>query len=256
MSTALATAPAMPSRRARALPGGERAAAQARVALKRDIERDLRAKAKAKLATLREQVRAARMARKSAVAAVVTRCRTDRQAVREQARMEWLLTLERLRSALHAERQAAREACAMRKDEAKRATADAIEQARGELEAERKYQEDLKRIEHGNRRRHREAHRSSASERRSESDDEVRVNIPAELVSLFERVKRGIKGSPRESRTEAFLHYAEEHPAEVLEALDDKTDALVRDLERQEREARRHASRRRYTAAELAAVPF
>ncbi len=42
-------------------------------------------------------------------------------------------------------------------------------------------------------------------ERQAESDDEVRSNIPPELVALFERVKRGIKASPRMSRTEAFL---------------------------------------------------
>ena len=42
-------------------------------------------------------------------------------------------------------------------------------------------------------------------ERQAESDDEVRSNIPPELVALFERVKRGIKASPRMSRTESFL---------------------------------------------------
>jgi hypothetical protein len=49
-------------------------------------------------------------------------------------------------------------------------------------------------------------------ERRAESDDEVRSNLPADLVALFERVKGGIKASPRMSRTEVFLQYAEEHP--------------------------------------------
>jgi hypothetical protein len=42
----------------------------------------------------------------------------------------------------------------------------------------------------------------------------------------------------------------------VLTALDDKTEALIRDLERKEREAARYARRRRYTPAELAEVPF
>jgi hypothetical protein len=60
---------------------------------------------------------------------------------------------------------------------------------------------------------------------------------------LFERVKRGIKASPRMSRTEAFLHYAEENPDDVLAATDDKTDALIRELEQQEREARRSLRR-------------
>jgi|CZKU01.1.fsa_nt_gi hypothetical protein len=39
------------------------------------------------------------------------------------------------------------------------------------------------------------------------------------------------------SPTEAFLHYAEENPDDVLAAMDDKTDALIRELEGQYREA-------------------
>ena len=97
-------------------------------------------------------------------------------------------------------------------------------------------------------------------ERQAESDDEVRANIPPELVALFERVKRGIKASPRMSRTEAFLKYAEEHPGEVLVAVDDKTDALIRELEEQERQARhnlRRGPRRvRRTPDRLAEMPF
>jgi hypothetical protein len=50
-------------------------------------------------------------------------------------------------------------------------------------------------------------------------------------------VKRTIKGGPRETRTEAFLRYAEEHPSQYLESIDDKTEALIRELERREREA-------------------
>jgi len=111
-----------------------------------------------------------------------------------------------------------------------------------------------------NRQRRKEAPRVTRVERRGESDDEVRANISSELLPLFERVKRLIKASPRMSRTEAFLQYAEEHPDEVLVAIDDKTDAVIRELERQERQARRGLrpmhSRRRLAATQLADVPF
>ena len=147
-----------------------------------------------------------------------------------------------------------------RKDEARARLTDDIERARAELEAERKYQADLRRIERGNRAARRGAPRTSRAERRSESDDEVRVNLPPELVPLFEKVKRGIKGSARESRTEAFLRYAEEHPREVLAVLDDQADAVVREMERQQRAARppRKAAppRARTRRAEAADVPF
>jgi len=234
----------------------ERDARRARAELKRDIERHHRLKARAKLTSLRERLRASRLARRNALAEVKSRCRADRLAVRERTRMERLRALEELRKALHAERQAARDACASCKEDAKKTTGDAIEQARGELAAEQKYQEDLRRIEQGHRARRREVHRASAAERRSESDDEVRANISSELIALFERVKRGIKASARETRTEAFLRYCEEHPDEALMAIDQKTDEVIRDLERQEREASRHLRRRTYTPAELADVPF
>ena len=233
-----------------------RTARQARTALKRDIEREHRRKARAALVQLREQLRAARLTRRNAFAETKSRCRAERLAVRERTQMERLRVLDELRKALHAQRQGARDACGLRKEEAKKATSDAIERAQHELAAERKYQEDLRRIEHGNRENRRATRRSSASERRSESDDEVRASLPPDLVALFEKVKRGLKGSPRETRTEAFLRYAEEHPGEVLAALDDRTERVIRDLERREREVAHHVRKRNYTPGELADVPF
>jgi hypothetical protein len=83
------------------------------------------------------------------------------------------------------------------------------------------------------------------SERRGESDDEVRANIPEELIPLFNRVKRAIKAGKRMTRTEAFMKYAEEHPGERYEGIEDKTDALVRQLESRQRSGRDRWKRRR-----------
>jgi hypothetical protein len=237
-------------------PSDPKVGRQARAALMRDIERDHRRKARAKLVELRERLRAARLTRHNALSEATSRCRAERLSVRDKTRMDRLRALELLRKALHEERQAARDACSVRKAEAKTATSSAIDHARGALDAERKYQDDLKRIERGHRERRSTVHRASAQERRAESDDEVRSNISAELVALFERVKRSIKGSARETRTEAFLRYAEEHPDEVLGSIDDKTEQVIRDLERQEREAAHHLRRRHYTPATVADVPF
>ena len=170
-----------------------------------------------------------------------------------------LRVLEELREAMRAERLGARQACTVRLGEA-RGIKDAILRARAELQAEKKYEADLRRIDRANRKRRSEAPRVTRIERQAESDDEVRGNIPPELGALFERVKRSIKASPRMSRTEALLKYAEEHPDEVLVAIDDKADALIRELEAQElqarRELRRGPPRTRYTPEQLADVPF
>lgn len=53
---------------------------------------------------------------------------------------------------------------------------------------------------------------------RRETDEEVRQNLEQTpgLVELFNRVRGSIKGNDRESRTEAFMCYVEEHPLERL----------------------------------------
>ncbi len=53
---------------------------------------------------------------------------------------------------------------------------------------------------------------------RRESDEEVRQNIDERLVPLFNRVRRNISGNDRETRTEAFARYVEEHHHEEAEA--------------------------------------
>lgn len=60
----------------------------------------------------------------------------------------------------------------------------------------------------------------STSRPYNESDEDVRGNISPSLVPLFDRVRSGIRASARQSRTEAFLQYVEDHPHEVNEAAD------------------------------------
>jgi hypothetical protein len=226
----------------------------------RDIKRQHRREAKEKLANLRGQIRAARERRKGALRGAKERCRAERIAARERVRALRLRVLEDLKATVRAERLAARQTCTVRVGEA-RAIKDEIQRSRAALLAERKYQADLRRIDAAHRQRRREAPGITRLERQGESDDEVRANVPADLVALFERVKRSIKASPRMSRTEAFLKYAEEHPHEVLVAIDDKTDALIRELEQQERQAARALRlgpprSPRYPPEQLAEVPF
>ena len=57
------------------------------------------------------------------------------------------------------------------------------------------------------------------------------MNISPDLVPFFERIKRSVRATPRMSRTEAFLKYAEEHPSELLVDVDAQTDALIREFE-------------------------
>jgi hypothetical protein len=225
-------------------------------AIQRERDRAYRRQAKAKLAELRTALRAAKAARKGALRAAVAQCRAARVAQREQAKARRAALLEQLREAFRAERRAARDTCTTRKQTARATVADAIQRAQAQYTAERQYQADLKRIEQGNRLQRLEAKQASAKVRRDESDDEVRSNIPPGLVILFERVKRQIRGNLRQSRTDAFLKYAEEHPREALAAIDDETDRRIAEMQAREKTLARAVRKRRYTAAELAEVPF
>jgi hypothetical protein len=134
---------------------------------------------------------------------------------------------------------------------------DVVERPRAELHAEAAYQSEMPRIDRSNKARLREHPHATHIERRSESDDEVRSNLPPNFVPLFERVKRGIKATPRMSRTEAFLHYAEENPDEVFDVLEEGAAAMIRELEKKEREAARALRRGpRRPAGPVADVPF
>jgi len=95
------------------------------------------------------------------------------------------------------------------------------------------------------------APRTSKAERQSESDDEVRRNIGPDLIPVFNKVKGAVRGSPRITRTEAFLEWVEEHPEEVYSAQQHKADLELARLIAQEREYRRALRRDK-----IAGVPF
>jgi hypothetical protein len=241
-------------------------AAEHRRQLRRDIAKSLKEKDRAKVRALRAELHEAIVKRDAALAAAREKCRADRLTVRERVEKLREDARAKLREVVQLEREQARGNCNARKTKARSSTLPAIERARLELNAEREYLEELARIEASQRKRRAEMPRtSSRAERKNESDDEVRANISPELVPLFDKVRRHIKASARETRTEAFLRYAEEHPDEVLDVMEDAADRLVREMqERQAKDDRAAARRpaktstrkREYTAEELAAVPF
>lgn len=198
------------------------AAKRERAALMRSIARDLKAKDRARLLELRGRIREAKRARSTAIARARAACRRRRE----------LPTVRQAAAMLRQARQEARATCSAELEGA-RGLKDAIARARAEHAAEQKYQREMRRIERGQRQAREQAKRPGlARARRSESDDEVRGNIPPELVYLWDRVKRGIRATDRMTRTEAFLQYAHDHPDEEIAALEDKTDAMIREYER------------------------
>ncbi len=101
--------------------------------------------------------------------------------------------------------------------------------ARAELLAEKKYEADLRRIERANRKRCQEAPRVTRIERQAENDDEVRSNLSTARRPVRARETRD-QGVAAHVAHGIFPPYAAK-PDEVLAAVDDKTDALIRHLE-------------------------
>jgi hypothetical protein len=63
-------------------------------------------------------------------------------------------------------------------------------------------------------------------ERRRENDERVTVNLPADFLPLWDRIKLNFKGTP-EQRAESFLHYAHEHGSEVEWAVEEEACAKL-----------------------------
>ena len=69
----------------------------------------------------------------------------------------------------------------------------------------------------------------------------MRRDIPPELVGVFNKVRRNIKGTDRKSRSEAFLEWAEENPGEIY-AMQEQEAA--REIKRLVKEYQREAGGR------------
>lgn len=192
----------------------------------KEIATEEKRKARERLVSLRLQVREATGARKNAVTSAREGCKHDR----ELARAKNAALRVRAKQIAKARRARAACSCAHRKTEAKRLL-DYKNERRLMLAREREHQRAT-RAAYRSARPTKARAAAGARVRRSESDDEVRSNLPPELVPLFNRVRRSIHATARKSRTEAFLEYAEAHPGEQYDAIEDATEALIRRRER------------------------
>lgn len=178
--------------------------AQIVAALERERARELRAR----LAELRARIASARVERRTQIQTIKSQCRTARQKLRDRCHSREA-TARATGSAAIAERRSERDATA----EERRAALRRLPRRRG----------------------------PSLAERVSESDDDVRRNIPAEFVPVFDRVRRQIKATPKLARWEAFLHWVHEHPEDVVRLQTEQADRdvarLVAEHEAAEREA-------------------
>lgn len=226
-------------------------------ALARERAAWVRERARAELDRLKAAIAEARQRRDLALHATRQTCARARTEARARARAWRAAELARVKREAAEIRAAARAQCQARRYRIERSGARAIEQRRATLAEQRRLQGQLSRAErHATRGRV----QVTKAERAREDDDAVRSNLPRELVGVFDRVRRHIKGGKRTTRTEAFLEWAESHPEDVLSYQEHETDREVRRLvaeheaaERRLRKTRAPARRRRAAGDD---VPF
>ena len=182
--------------------------------LMREIEHERRAKVVQRLTELGVLLKAAREARREAIQRIRSQCRTAREKLRAT--------------------------CGVRRERAKREGAEVIGARQREMQEERhldKLQRTAGKRSVAARFRPIGRVRKASHERESESDDAVRRDIPPELVGVFNKVRRNIKGSDRRTRSEEFLEWAEENPGEVYAMQEREAareiDKLVKEYKRQ-----------------------
>ncbi len=213
----------------------------------------IRARERATLARLRLELEHARERKRRLVREARALCKRARLSPRDKLKERRRLERERLRREADAARAAERSSCKARRAMAKRSGEAGVKTARAELVGARAAQ----RLEARQARRKLVIVPKVA--RIFESDDAARRDIPAELRTVWDRIKSRFKSGGRRSRAEAFLEWAEENPGEVVAMQSSDADREVRRLIR-EHQAHVGKMRLRKTKAEiaqeLADVPF
>lgn len=236
---------------------------ESRAKFLRTVARHHREKDRQKLRALREQIAEVKKRKAGAMRLVVSRCRSRRREIAKAVKEFRARERERINREVEAMRKTARDTCEARKQAIRLVAKTEEQKTRETLGAERALQRELRETERHLRRRD-AASRLTAAEKRAESDAEVARNIDEELLPIWQQVKRGIQSTDKISRSEAFLQWVEENPAEIVAFRERQAAAdlkkLLREQKAAETEARRRSRRKRPSKAEideyLKDVPF
>jgi|CXWL01.1.fsa_nt_gi hypothetical protein len=198
----------------------------------KQVEKERRIAVRLRLNELRGLIRDAQRARREAVQKIALDCRAKRLALRES--------------------------CGARRVEAREQLTPEIERRKKQTAQERAEDRLLAAFEAAAQRKRKP--RSTARERRAESDDVVRGDIDPVMVPVFNRVKHLIKDIPgRQTRTEAFLDWAHDNPGDVYDIQEDYAAKVLAKLEAEQHALEKaHKSPRRIRPGlvPLEQVPF
>lgn len=187
---------------------------------KAHFDRALRAELRAQRKALVEYIAQIRANRRAALSKARHTCSSSKERAKSRASSIRQRATEEARAVLTA----AKTACERGKAKARKVGAKELEQAQA---ARRQSVSDEKTVLRSKRTKE-----PRIAKRKTERLDEVRADIPRDLLPVFEAVKGTLKPRPRKSLTETFLEWSEENPDEVhaLRAeLAASNDSLVRE---------------------------
>jgi len=192
--------------------------------MSRQAERE---RARQRVAPARERVRQAKAAKRAALRAVVARGKAIRQRMRRRWTQIRAAARARVNAQIETERAQMRARHKRRKDRLRAEHTDKIKLAEALLRQAREDERELRQFERGTTTKAKA--RRTAIEALQESDSEVINNLgmTPELIPVFRKVKHLIKSRPRMTRTEAFAHWVEENPEEVITIRADSAEVEI-----------------------------
>lgn len=231
----------------------ERQMSSFRKRIAKELEQDYQRKARERIKQLRDNVRRARGQRKVRRVQARSICRAARTNARERAKAIRARHLELARAEILALRTAATSTCSVSAQRARERALESVRRAGLALDAERTYQATIKRAAAKPKLARADVVRA-ARERAAESNSTVEGNLPRELIPVWRKRASLTKSTERATRTEVFLQWVHDHPADVERIMLADIDQQVEKWVREERE---HSRRSPASRAQLQdAVPF
>ena len=219
----------------------------------KDLDRDYHRKAREQIRTLRERVKNAKRERSRRAKQARAVCRAAKRDAKRKAREIRAQHLAATQAEIAALRAAAAGTCGVAGSKARARAAESFARAASALDSEQRYYAQIRRLSAKPKHTRAEAQRA-ARERARESDDQVETNLPRELVPVWHERAPKTRATERASRTEVFLQWVHDHPADVERIVTRDIDAQVAAWVREERE---HVRRSKRSRAQLRdEVPF
>lgn len=218
-----------------------------------ELEKDYKRKAREQIAALRKRLKHARGQRSQKMRRARGICRAARKDTRARARAVRELHRRAAESEINALRAEAKGSCSAAAHRARRKAEESIRRAGAALDYEQKYQGTIARAARKPKLSRKDVLRATR-ERAHESDDHVAGNLPTELQAVWRARAKFTRPTDRASRTEVFLQWAHDHPADVQRLMVADIDRQVAQWVKEERSHARQDKTSR--AALLSEVPF